>query len=113
MNAPHLVLAGPPKKSTLVGLALLFLACLAAAAPSFAVDLVTFAGITGPLTSALTQISALSPGIKALIGVLAFVVALITLAALRDFGPVLRYIGVAIFGATGLVVGGAIMGMTI
>lgn len=83
------------------------------AAPSFALDLVAFTGITGPLVTALTQVAALTPSIKALVGVVAFVVAFISLAALRNFGPVLFYIGVAIFGAVGLVVAGAIMGCTI
>jgi hypothetical protein len=49
---------------------------------------VAFTGITGPMTSALTQISALGPGIKALVGFVGFVVALISLSALRNFGPV-------------------------
>lgn len=86
---------------------------LFAAFPSFALDLVAFTGITGPLTSALTQISALGPGIKALVGFVGFVVALISLAALRNFGPVLFYVGLAIFGAVGLVIAGAIMGAVV
>lgn len=84
-----------------------------AAAPSHALDLVAFSGITGPMTSALTQIAALGPGIKALVGFVGFVVALISLAALRNFGPVLFYVGLAIFGAVGLVIAGAIMGAVI
>ena len=86
---------------------------LALAFPSHALDLVAFTGITGPLVSALTQISALGPGIKALVGFVGFVVALISLAALRNFGPVLFYVGLAIFGAVGLVIAGAIMGAVI
>jgi len=96
--------------ATLLAAALL---SLFAAFPSFALDLVAFTGITGPLTSALTQISALGPGIKALVGFVGFVVALISLAALRNFGPVLFYVGLAIFGAVGLVIAGAIMGAVI
>ena len=76
-------------------------------------DLVAFTGITGPLTSALTQIASLGPGIKALVGFVGFVVALISLAALRNFGPVLFYVGLAIFAAVGLVIAGAIMGAVI
>ncbi|HCY63219.1 MAG TPA: hypothetical protein DHV59_10395 [Oxalobacteraceae bacterium] len=83
---------------------------LGTAFPSHALDLVAFTGITGPLTSALTQISALGPGIKALVGFVGFVVALISLSALRNFGPVLFYVGLAIFAAVGLVIAGAIMG---
>ena len=38
---------------------------LCVAFPGYALDLVAFTGITGPLTSALTQIASLGPGIKA------------------------------------------------
>lgn len=86
---------------------------LCVAFPGYALDLVTFSGITGPMTSALTQLSALGPGIKALVGFVGFIVALISLSALRNFGPVLFYIGLAIFGAVGLVIAGAIMGAII
>ena len=72
---------------------------LCVAFPGHALDLVAFTGITGPLTSALTQIAALGPGIKALVGFVGFVVALISLSALRNFGPVLFYVGLAIFAA--------------
>jgi hypothetical protein len=86
---------------------------LGLAFPGHALDLVAFTGITGPLTSALTQIAALGPGIKALVGFVGFVVALISLSALRNFGPVLFYVGLAIFAAVGLVIAGAIMGAVI
>jgi hypothetical protein len=86
---------------------------LCVAFPGYALDLVAFTGIAGPLTSALTQIASLGPGIKALVGFVGFVVALISLAALRNFGPVLFYVGLAIFAAVGLVIAGAIMGAVI
>ena len=86
---------------------------LGATFPGYALDLVAFTGITGPLTSALTQIAALGPGIKALVGFVGFVVALISLSALRNFGPVLFYVGLAIFAAVGLVIAGAIMGAVV
>ena len=35
------------------------------AATSYALDLVAFAGIAGPLTAALTQLATLAPGVKA------------------------------------------------
>lgn len=91
-------------------LVLLLVVGLCVAFPGYALDLVAFTGITGPLTSALTQIAALGPGIKALVGFVGFVVALISLSALRNFGPVLFYVGLAIFAAVGLVIAGAIMG---
>ena len=86
---------------------------LCVAFPGYALDLVAFTGITGPLTSALTQIASLGPGIKALVGFVGFVVALISLSALRNFGPVLFYVGLAIFAAVGLVIAGAIMGAVV
>jgi RsiW-degrading membrane proteinase PrsW (M82 family) len=78
-----------------------------------AVDLETFAGITGPLTTALTQIALLTPGFKAIVGLVGFLVAFIALAGLRNFGPVIFYLGMAIFGAVGLAVAGAIMGAVV
>lgn len=86
---------------------------LMATFPSQALDLVAFTGITGPLVSALTQLSSLAPGVKALVGFVGFVVAFISLAALRNFGPVLFYLGMAIFGAVGLTIAGAILGAVI
>ena len=102
----------PPSRKPLATmfLMIILLVSLCAAFPAYALDLVSFSGITGPMTSALTQISALGPGIKALVGFVGFVVALISLSALRNFGPVLFYIGLAIFAAVGLVIAGAIMG---
>ncbi|WP_323166076.1 hypothetical protein [Pseudomonas bubulae] len=46
-------------------------------------------------------------------GFIGFVVALISLSALRNFGPVLFYVGLAIFAAVGLVIAGAIMGAVV
>jgi len=101
------------KPMTLIPALAFVLLGLGLAFPGYALDLVGFTGITGPLTSALTQISALGPGIKALVGFVGFVVALISLSALRNFGPVLFYVGLAIFAAVGLVIAGAIMGAVI
>jgi len=99
-------------RSTIPALILLAVG-LGLAFPGHALDLVGFTGITGPLTAALTQIAALGPGIKALVGFVGFVVALISLSALRNFGPVLFYVGLAIFAAVGLVIAGAIMGAVV
>lgn len=110
--APTLAL--PSRKVMLgIGLSLTFIACLMAVAPSYALDLVTFAGIAGPLAAALAQLAALGPGVKALVAFVGFVVAFISLAALRNFGPVLFYLGMAIFGAVGLTIAGAILGAVI
>ena len=110
VSFPHLAARKPINLTVLLALIVLGLGI---AFPGYALDLVAFTGITGPLTSALTQIAALGPGIKALVGFVGFVVALISLSALRNFGPVLFYIGLAIFAAVGLVIAGAIMGAVI
>ena len=110
VSFPHLAARKPMNLTVLLALIALGLGI---AFPGYALDLVAFTGITGPLTSALTQIAALGPGIKALVGFVGFVVALISLSALRNFGPVLFYIGLAIFAAVGLVIAGAIMGAVI
>ena len=114
MNAVLPILPTPRRK-TAVALSLLAVAVLglATAFPSHALDLVTFAGITGPLVSALTTLATLGPGAKAIVGFLGFVVALISLTALRNFGPVIFYLGVAVFAAVGLPIAGAIMGAVI
>ena len=113
LSAPVLRLRGLPRKRLLVGLSAVVVLGLMVALPSHALDLIGFTGITGPLVSALTQISALTPSVKALIAVVTFIVAFISLAALRNFGPVLNFIGAAIFGAVGLTIAGAILGATI
>lgn len=107
--------AAPPPARVVNAMALLAVVMLGlcVAFPTHAIDLVAFGGITGPLVSALTQLAALAPGVKALVGFIGFVVALISLAALRNFGPVLFYVGLAIFAAVGLVIAGAIMGAVV
>ena len=116
MNAvfPSVSLPVPSRKvGSALGLLAVMIVGLMAAFPSHALDLVAFTGITGPLVSALTQLAALGPSVKALVAFIGFVVAFISLAALRNFGPVLFYLGMAIFGAVGLVVAGAILGAVI
>ena len=103
----------PRRPLTIMALFGVLVLGLATAFPTHALDLVGFVGIAGPMTAALTQIAALGPGIKALVGFVGFVVALISLSALRNFGPVLFYVGLAIFAAVGLVIAGAIMGAVI
>ncbi|MBX7132641.1 MAG: hypothetical protein K1X67_08210 [Fimbriimonadaceae bacterium] len=104
----------PTKRTaTIVAAVLLAFAMLALAFPTQAMDLVTFTGITGPLTSALTTVSELTPGIQALVAVVGFVVAFISLSALRNMGPVLFFVGLVIFGSIGLTVAGAILGAVV
>lgn len=99
-----------PKRALALFAALVGVLC---ARLSYAVDLTALTAIGGPLATALTQLSGLTPGMKALVGFLAFAVAFVSLAALRNMGPIMLYIGVAIFGAVGLSIGGAILGATI
>ncbi len=113
MNAVSINTIAASRKGLVVSLFVLLAAGLGAAFPSYALDLVAFTGITGPMTSALAQLAALGPSVKALVGFVGFVVALISLSALRNFGPVLFYVGVAIFAAVGLVIAGAIMGAVV
>ena len=103
----------PRRPLTVMALFGLLVLGLGVAFPGHALDLVGFVGIAGPMTSALAQIAALGPSIKALVGFVGFVVAFISLAALRNFGPVLFYLGMAIFGAVGLTIAGAILGAVI
>lgn len=91
----------------------LFVALFALSVAAQAVDFTTLGAFGGPLATALAQLDALTPGLRALIGFLAFVVAFITLAAAKNFSAVLFYVGIMIFGAVGLAVGGAILGVTI
>lgn len=114
LNPPALRAPRMPRK-TLQALTLTVLLALGlgVAFPSLALDLVAFTGITGPLVSILTQLAALSPGFKAIAGVIGFFMALMTLIALRNFSGVLYYLGLAVFAAVGLVVAGAIMGAVI
>lgn len=116
MNAvlPSVSIPVPSRKAgAALGLLAVMVVGLMAAFPSYALDLVAFTGIAGPLVAALTQLAALGPSVKALVAFVGFVVAFISLAALRNFGPVLFYLGMAIFGAVGLVVAGAILGAVI
>ena len=55
----------------------------------------------------------MNTGLIALVIIIGFLVALVSLAALRNFAPVLGYVGLAIFAAVGLVVAFAIAGAVI
>lgn len=114
-TVPRRTFAPQHKRLALAALAVLAAMLLSLLAnPAWAVDLVTFGPLlTGPLGGALQAIADLTPSAKAIIGVLAFIVALISLSALRNMGPVIYYIGVMIFGGVGLTVGGALLGAVI
>lgn len=115
MNASVSAARMPSRKAVFRfgALSSLALLSLAMAFPSHALDLVAFAGIAGPLAPVLAQLAALSNGVKALVSFLSFVVAIISLAGLRNFGPVLSFLGMVIFAALGLTVAGAILGAVV
>lgn len=78
-------------------------------------DMTNVASATGlgPMQTAIQQFADMNTGLKALVIIIGFLVALIGLAALRNFAPVLGYIGLAIFAAVGLTVAFAIAGAMI
>ncbi len=67
----------------------------------------------GPLQRAIQRFADMNTGLVALVIIIGFLVALVSLAALRNFAPVLGYVGLAIFAAVGLVVAFAIAGAVI
>ena len=97
----------PMHVSFLLGLTVV---CFFVASLAHSVDMSNLAAIGGPLASTFTILSTLTPGIKALVAFIAFIVAGITLVSLKNFSAVLFYIGLLIFIAVGLTVGGAIIG---
>ncbi len=102
-----------PKGKLFYLLSTFFVGVVLMMSSAWAVDLTALTSIGGPLASALTQIDSLTPGIKALIGVIGFIVAFIALAAARNASPVLFYVMMLIFGAVGLPIGGAILGAVV
>jgi hypothetical protein len=66
-----------------------------------------------PLASALTTVNNLAPGVKALAVIVGFLVAVVAISLLKQFGAVVVYGGVAIFAAVGLPVALAIAGYAI
>lgn len=107
-----MALAAPKSKTFYFLLAFSFAVALLMSS-AWAVNLTALASIGGPLQSALTQLDELTPGVKALIGVIGFLVAFIALAAARNASPVMFYLMMLIFGAVGLPIGGAILGAVI
>jgi hypothetical protein len=116
MNTAVLVASprvSPRKPMTVAMLLATIVLGLGAAFPGYALDLVAFTGITGPLTSALTQTRRSGAGDQG-------AGRLHRLRRRADFAvraaqlrPVLFYVGLAIFAAVGLVIAGAIMGAVI
>ncbi len=91
------------------------LTCFASNALAVNLDMGNVGAATGlgPLQTAIQQFADMNTGLKALVIIIGFLVALIGLAALRNFAPVLGYVGLAIFAAVGLTVAFAIAGAVI
>jgi hypothetical protein len=90
------------------------LAMLVISMSAHAVNIATLiADPNNPLASALTTVNSLTPGLKGIILLIGFSVGFISLAALRNFGPVLNFIGLGIFAAVGLPVVLAIAGYAV
>lgn len=67
---------------------------------------------TGAMASVFEQINGITPGIKAVVAIVGFIVALVSLVALRSFSAVLFFLGLAVFGAGGLAMAQAMLGAT-
>ena len=116
MNAiPFSISFARPSRKTMTLVCFLVLAAgLLAANPSYAITgELDGSASAGALQTTVNTLFGLSTGIKALIGFIGFVVAFISLAALRNMGPVLFYVGMAVFGAVGLGVAATIMGAVV
>lgn len=67
----------------------------------------------GAMESVFTTINDITPGIRAVVAVVGFIVALVSLVALRSFSAVLFFLGLAVFGAGGLAVAQSLLGATV
>lgn len=76
--------------------------------PALATDL----GTNQAMQGLFDTINGITPGIKAVVAVIGFLVALISLVALRSFSAVLFFLGMAVFGAGGLAVAQSLLGAT-
>jgi hypothetical protein len=76
-------------------------------------EAITAATAFGPLAPAVTFLQDLTPGIKAIAVILGFVVAIIALSLLKDFGKVVFFGGIAIFASVGLPVALTIAGFAV
>jgi hypothetical protein len=108
------ILAAKPhvlkNQSRLIALFMLSVVLFAIASTAHSVDMTNLPGIGGPLASTFVILGNLGPGFKALVAFLGFIVAAITLIAMRSFSSLLFYIGLLIFLAVGLTVAGAMIG---
>ena len=68
---------------------------------------------TGAMSNVFDQINGITPGVKAIVAIVGFIVALVSLVALRSFSAVLFFLGLAVFGAGGLAMAQSLLGATI
>ncbi|MEO8152361.1 MAG: hypothetical protein ABI605_04765 [Rhizobacter sp.] len=67
---------------------------------------------SGAMQTVFDQINGITPGVKAIVAVVGFIVALVSLVALRSFSAVLFFLGLAVFGAGGLAMAQTLLGAT-
>ena len=118
MHSAVLIPAPAVPRRTLLWVALALLAGIALFVMAQSVQAVDFTALTGSgstsvLKDAILKLQDLGPGVKAIVIFLGFIVALITLIALRNFGSVIFYVGMAVFAAVGLPIAAAIAGAVI
>ncbi len=68
---------------------------------------------TGAMATVFDQINGITPGVKAIVAIVGFIVALVSLVALRSFSAVLFFLGLAVFGAGGLAMAQTLLGATV
>ncbi len=73
----------------------------------------TEVGEGDPMWDILETLNNVTPGMKAIAAAIGFIVALISLIALRSFAAVLFFFGLAVFAAAGLSVATAVIGAPI
>jgi len=93
--------------------AIVLLSLMITAGAAHSIDMSNLAGIGGPLASTFVILGGLTPGIKALVAFLGFIVVTFTLIAIKNFSAVIFYVGLLIFLSVGLTVAGAMMGAMI
>lgn len=84
-----------------------------AALLALAMDPAMASSATGAMANVFDQINNITPGVKAVVAIVGFIVALVSLVALRSFSAVLFFLGLAVFGAGGLGMAQALLGATV
>ena len=84
-----------------------------AALLALAMDPAMAGNVNGAMAPVFNQIDSITPGVKAIVAIVGFIVALVSLVALRSFSAVLFFLGLAVFGAGGLGMAQSLLGATV